>query len=223
MDAPRTTAFGPARIVALALISRRCARPRLSPLRHRQQLGLGAFRHGHRPAGAPPVPATRPRTAATAPTAARSSCARTGTTAHSRLIALPVTRILARSARPGAPVFRLEGGPGLTNMNFPDASRFAGHHDVVLVGYRGVDGSSKLDCPEVISAREHARDFLSEQSYRADAAAFRACAHRLQQQRRRPRPATRFPNASTTSTRLAGRSATSASTCSARARGRARR
>ena len=34
-------------------------------------------------------------------------------------------------------------------MNFPDASRFAGNHDVVLVGYRGVDGSSRLDCPEV--------------------------------------------------------------------------
>jgi pimeloyl-ACP methyl ester carboxylesterase len=44
-----------------------------------------------------------------------------------------------------------------------------------------VDGSSKLDCPEVTSARAHARDFLSEKSYRADAAAFRACAHRLQQ------------------------------------------
>jgi pimeloyl-ACP methyl ester carboxylesterase len=99
---------------------------------------------------------------------------------HSRLIALPVIRILARSAKPTAPVFRLEGGPGLTNMNFPDASRFAGNHDVVLVGYRGVDGSSKLDCPEVSSAREHARDFLTGQAFRADAAAFRACAQRLQ-------------------------------------------
>ena len=101
--------------------------------------------------------------------------------AHSRLIALPVIRILARSAKPAAPVFRLEGGPGLTNMNFPDASRFAGHHDLVLVGYRGVNGSSRLDCPEVTSAREHARDFLSEESFRADAAAFKACAHRFQQ------------------------------------------
>ena len=85
-------------------------------------------------------------------------------------------RILARSAKPAAPVFRLEGGPGLTNMNFPDASRFAANHDLVLVGYRGVDGSSKLGCPEVTSAREHARDFLSEESFRADAAAFKACA-----------------------------------------------
>ena len=78
------------------------------------------------------------------------------------------------------PIFRLAGGPGKTNMHFKDASRFADKRDVVLVGYRGVDGSSKLDCPEVISAREHARDFLSERSFRADAAAFKACAQRLQ-------------------------------------------
>jgi pimeloyl-ACP methyl ester carboxylesterase len=98
---------------------------------------------------------------------------------QSRLIALPVKRIRARFANPGAPVFRLQGGPGLTNMSFPDASRFADKHDVVLVGYRGVDGSVKLECPEVTSAREHARDFLTEKSYRADAAAFEKCAARL--------------------------------------------
>ena len=55
----------------------------------------------------------------------------------------------ARSAHPGAPVFRLEGGPGITNMTFSKASRVADNHDVVLVGYRGVDGSVRLDCPEV--------------------------------------------------------------------------
>src|SRR5919204_4833799 len=99
---------------------------------------------------------------------------------HSRLIALPVKRIRARFANQGAPIFRLQGGPGVTNMSFPDASRFADKHDVVLVGYRGVDGSVRLDCPEVTSAREHARDFLSASSYRADAEAFRACARRLQ-------------------------------------------
>jgi pimeloyl-ACP methyl ester carboxylesterase len=97
----------------------------------------------------------------------------------SRLIALPVKRIRARFANPGAPIFRLQGGPGITNMSFPDASRFADKHDVVLVGYRGVDGSVKLDCPEVTSAREHARDFLTEKSYRADAAAFEKCTARL--------------------------------------------
>jgi uncharacterized membrane protein YdfJ with MMPL/SSD domain/pimeloyl-ACP methyl ester carboxylesterase len=101
--------------------------------------------------------------------------------AESRLIALPVTRIRARTAKPGVPIFRLQGGPGVTNMDFTAASRFAGKHDVVLVGYRGVDGSSKLDCPEVTSARIHARDFLSEDSFRTDASAFKDCAHRLQE------------------------------------------
>jgi len=100
--------------------------------------------------------------------------------ASTRLIALPITRIRALSANPGVPVFRLQGGPGITNMTFPDASRFAGKHDVVLVGYRGVDGSSKLDCPEVTSARAHSGEFLTEKAYRADAAAFKACATRLQ-------------------------------------------
>ncbi len=64
-------------------------------------------------------------------------------------------------------------------MKFPDASRFTAKHDVVLVGYRGVDGSSRLDCPEVSSAMQHSRDLLSEQSYRAVATAYRSCANRL--------------------------------------------
>lgn len=46
---------------------------------------------------------------------------------------------------------RLEGGPGKTNMKFSKASRLADNHDVLLVGYRGVEGSSVLDCPEVES------------------------------------------------------------------------
>jgi pimeloyl-ACP methyl ester carboxylesterase len=100
--------------------------------------------------------------------------------ADSRLIAVPVTRIHARSANPGAPIFRLQGGPGITNMTFPAASRYAENHDVVLVGYRGVEGSSKLDCPEVTSAREQARGFLTEKAMRADAAAYKDCAKRLQ-------------------------------------------
>jgi hypothetical protein len=34
----------------------------------------------------------------------------------------------------GTAIFRLEGGPGITNMKFPNASRFVDQHDVVLVG-----------------------------------------------------------------------------------------
>ncbi len=98
---------------------------------------------------------------------------------QSRLIALPVTRIRALSPHPGTPVFRLEGGPGLTNMKFGKASRVAGNHDVVLVGYRGVDGSVKLDCPEVESALKHSADFLGQKSFAAYSQGFRSCAKRL--------------------------------------------
>jgi pimeloyl-ACP methyl ester carboxylesterase len=99
---------------------------------------------------------------------------------HSRLIALPVTRIRARTSHPGTPIFRLQGGPGLTNMDFPEASRFTADHDFVLVGYRGVDGSTRLDCPEVGNSLEHSRDFLSTPSLKSEAAAYKACAKRLQ-------------------------------------------
>ena len=98
---------------------------------------------------------------------------------QSRLIALPVTRIRARSERPGNPVFRLEGGPGKTNMKFSAASRMADGRDVVLVGYRGVDGSSVLDCPEVESALKHSTDLQGETSFRAYGDALQSCADRL--------------------------------------------
>ena len=99
---------------------------------------------------------------------------------QSRLIALPVIRIRAGSAHPAEPIFRLEGGPGITNMRFGKASQLADRHDVVLVGYRGVDGSVRLDCPEVGSAMKRSGDLLGERSMRARAEAFRQCAKRLQ-------------------------------------------
>ena len=86
---------------------------------------------------------------------------------RSPLIVLPVTRIRAQSTQPAEPIFVLQGGPGVTNMDFPMASRLADNHDVVLVGYRGVDGSVRLECPEVEWVREHWRDRLSEKVFRA--------------------------------------------------------
>ena len=178
MEASRTKPFGPARIVALALISLTA-------------LGLAYlhFSAGDNrvsvPSGAPAGQLTlHSCDYATEDGSYRADC---GTLvvpesrhkAHSRLIALPVTRIRARSAQPGVPIFRLEGGPGLTNMEFSKASRFANDRDVVLVGYRGVDGSVRLDCPEVESALKHSTDFLGEKSFRAYGDGFRSCAHRL--------------------------------------------
>ena len=99
---------------------------------------------------------------------------------RSRLIALPVTRILARSSHPLAPIFHLNGGPGITNMTFPQANRLAAQHDVVMVGYRGVDGSSVLNCPEVTAALENSADFLGKASLSAYTQAFASCAQRLE-------------------------------------------
>jgi pimeloyl-ACP methyl ester carboxylesterase len=99
---------------------------------------------------------------------------------RSRLIALPVTRVRSRAAHPKEPIFRLEGGPGLSNMTFPQASRYRDDRDVVLIGYRGVDGSSRLDCPEVTSVLKRSPDFLAASSERARVDAFAACADRLQ-------------------------------------------
>ena len=98
---------------------------------------------------------------------------------QSRLIALPVKRIRARSAHSAEPIFRLEGGPGITNTTFSKASRFADTHDVVLIGYRGIDGSVRLDCPEVASALKHSTDFVGGKSLAAYADGFRSCAARL--------------------------------------------
>ena len=63
-------------------------------------------------------------------------------------------------------------------MEFASASRFADDHDVALVGYRGVDGSVRLDCPEVVSALNHSPT-SSTRSPSAYGDGFRTCAERL--------------------------------------------
>ncbi|MEV0386739.1 alpha/beta fold hydrolase [Nonomuraea sp. NPDC050643] len=97
----------------------------------------------------------------------------------SRLIALPVTRIRATGRNPAEPIFRLGGGPGQSNMSFKQASRLTDRHDVVLVGYRGIDGSVALDCPEVTSALRHSADLAGPESFRHASQAFTDCSRRL--------------------------------------------
>jgi pimeloyl-ACP methyl ester carboxylesterase len=179
MKAPTTRLLGPARIVALVLIA--LAALGLAYLRFSPDAGSVSVPKG---AHAGDLGRLHSCTYATEKGSYAADC---GTLVvpenradpQSRLIALPVTRIRARSAHAAEPIFRLEGGPGKTNMKFSAASRFAGNHDVVLVGYRGADGSSVLDCPEVESALSHSTDFLGEKSFRAYGDAFRACANRL--------------------------------------------
>ena len=99
----------------------------------------------------------------------------------SRLIALPVTRVRARSGASAEPIFRLEGGPGISNMTFPKVSRIADSRDVVLVGYRGVEGSSVLNCPEVVSALKGSADLVGDESLRAYSEAMASCSERLRE------------------------------------------
>ena len=97
----------------------------------------------------------------------------------SPLIALPLVRVRATSDDAAEPVFYLTGGPGQSNMDVGFADRYAENHDVVLVGYRGVDGSVRLDCPEVDSAIRRSTDILGEEFFRESGRAYRACAERL--------------------------------------------
>jgi pimeloyl-ACP methyl ester carboxylesterase len=102
--------------------------------------------------------------------------------ANSRLIALPVTRIHARSASPAEPIFFLDGGPGESlNMQFKPSAALLANHDVVMLGYRGVDGSSVLDCPEVGQAMSGVGGNLLSDASRANLRDARSrCAQRLQ-------------------------------------------
>src|ERR1700677_2600800 len=49
-----------------------------------------------------------------------------------------------------------------------------------MVGYRGVDGSSVLNCPEVTAALNNSAGFLAKASLSAYSQAFAACAQRLE-------------------------------------------
>jgi len=96
----------------------------------------------------------------------------------SRLIALPVTRVPARGANHAEPVFILLGGPGLSNFSWSPPDWLYENYDVVIVGYRGVDGSVSLSCPGVRSkAHDHlGKDFYSDQALAEYAEAARQCA-----------------------------------------------
>ena len=78
--------------------------------------------------------------------------------ADSRLIHLPLVRILETGENPAEPVFLLTGGPGQTNIWKSPPEWLLACHDIVMVGYRGVDGSVSLDCPEIIKALKKAKE-----------------------------------------------------------------
>ncbi|NIV32690.1 MAG: alpha/beta fold hydrolase, partial [Anaerolineae bacterium] len=98
----------------------------------------------------------------------------------SRLIALPVIRVRATGDNPAEPIFYFSGGPGTSNLHFRHLEDVIENHDFVLVGYRGVDGSVVLDCPEISEAVRKSRSLLSDKALESYVAAGASCARRLQ-------------------------------------------
>ncbi len=99
----------------------------------------------------------------------------------SRLIALPVKRIHSPADNPGKPIFYLAGGPGQSNLGFQPPTWLLEQHDIVMIGYRGVDGDPKLDCPEVSMAMLGVDgDLLSPASLDNLSEAMQVCAKRMQ-------------------------------------------
>lgn len=70
----------------------------------------------------------------------------------SRKNMLPVLRIRSANKNPDEPIFWLNGGPGLSNMRYRPLPALLENHDVVLVGYRGVDGSIVLQSDQIEEA-----------------------------------------------------------------------
>lgn len=98
-----------------------------------------------------------------------------------RLIALPVIRVRAVSDTPADPIFWLAGGPGSSNMHFTGLEGLIENHDIVMVGYRGMDGSVVLECPEMAKATTGiGDDLLSEASLANFGEAMTQCARRLE-------------------------------------------
>jgi pimeloyl-ACP methyl ester carboxylesterase len=99
----------------------------------------------------------------------------------SRLIALPVIRVRATGGNPSESIFYLQGGPGGSNMHFQYLGDVVENHDFVQVGYRGVDGSVVLGCPEISDAiRIAPGGLLSDAALASYTEAGAACAGRLQ-------------------------------------------
>jgi pimeloyl-ACP methyl ester carboxylesterase len=99
---------------------------------------------------------------------------------NSRLITLPVIRVRALSDSPAEPIFNLRGGPGSSNLDFKYLKGLVDRHDFVQVGYRGVDGSVLLDCPEIGETISNAPDdVLSDAALDSYARASARCAARL--------------------------------------------
>ena len=100
---------------------------------------------------------------------------------NARLIALPVIRVNALEDLPAEPIFWFAGGPGNSNMNLPGLLDLIENHDMVMVGYRGRDGSVVLECPEMAQTiKGVGNNLLSAESTAHFGQGITDCADRLQ-------------------------------------------
>ena len=84
---------------------------------------------------------------------------------ESRLIEIPVIRLRATGTNPAEPVFLLAGGPGESNIWEQPPVWLLENHDIVMVGYRGVDGSVSLDLPEMTDALNKMQTLTDDDSF----------------------------------------------------------
>jgi pimeloyl-ACP methyl ester carboxylesterase len=99
----------------------------------------------------------------------------------SRLINLPFLRVHSPSKEKKEPIFLLSGGPGASNMywDWKLLEFLLADHDIVNVGYRGADGSTILECPEIAEIFTDNDDLLGDKSMRAIAQTASASAQRF--------------------------------------------
>lgn len=99
-----------------------------------------------------------------------------------REITIPLTIVSALKKSKGA-VFWFEGGPGSKNEILYPMDGILENYDLVMVGYRGMEGDSVLpmcsEISEVISSPEVYSALFSEESRKRLVAASSACANRL--------------------------------------------
>jgi pimeloyl-ACP methyl ester carboxylesterase len=85
----------------------------------------------------------------------------------SNKIELPLIRIHSRSEHPAYPIFFFEGGPGGTNIKLDNLPGWLlENHDIVRIGYRGVDGSVSLNSPEINAVIKNTNNLLSTEGLR---------------------------------------------------------
>ena len=97
----------------------------------------------------------------------------------SRKISLPLIWIPSKSLSKKPPIFILNGGPGTSNMSLRPPEYLLQEHDLVIVGYRGADGSSVLHCPEVNEALDTKEEVLSDDYLEIIGDAWKKCHQRI--------------------------------------------